>query len=182
LSLPAEKATVEFKIDEANTILKSGKKSGGNKSSDGMSLPLEDPTEDSDSYQPSLNIGYQSSDADQYTQNDQFESIDSNVNLSVMNVSETNFLSNIDHVDNNCDDDFIVDTNSSGFACKYCTYTANKRQHIVDHICRMHKKQFSCDHCHSMFGLVKDLNRHLRRSHGIDIPLKNSRGMVVEPL
>lgn len=182
LSLPAEKATVEFKIDEANTILKSRKKSGGNKSSDGMSLPLEDPTEDSDSYQPSLNIGYQSSDADQYTQNDQFESIDSNVNLSVMNVSETNFLSNIDHVDNNCDDDFIVDTNSSGFACKYCTYTANKRQHIVDHICRMHKKQFSCDHCHSMFGLVKDLNRHLRRSHGIDIPLKNSRGMVVEPL
>lgn len=63
------------------------------------------------------------------------------------------------------------------FNCHSCPYVAQKKQHIIDHICRMHKKQFACDYCNSKFGLIKDLNRHLRRSHGIDIPLKNSRGM-----
>lgn len=63
------------------------------------------------------------------------------------------------------------------FNCHSCPYVAQKKQHIIDHICRMHKKQYACSHCHSKFGLMKDLNRHLRRSHGVDIPLKNSRGM-----
>lgn len=86
--------------------------------------------------------------------------------------------------DFNVEEDFTTETTGevTNYYCKICTYMAHKKQHMIDHICRMHKKQFACEHCNSMFGLVKDLNRHLRRTHGVDIPLKNSRGTIVKPL
>ena len=55
------------------------------------------------------------------------------------------------------------------FQCKHCSFCVFRKQQIEDHIRRVHIRQFRCDICGATFGLLKDLNRHYRKTHKIMI-------------
>lgn len=58
------------------------------------------------------------------------------------------------------------------FPCSYCDYSTHRLKLIEDHVKRVHFKKFECSQCGTRFGLKKDLNRHYRRTHKMDLELQ----------
>lgn len=59
-----------------------------------------------------------------------------------------------------------VETDEGGLKCQHCGYRTPRRSVLIDHIKRMHATpKFHCTQCNATYGLLKDLNRHKKKSH-----------------
>ncbi|KAH3836352.1 putative zinc finger protein 66 [Dreissena polymorpha] len=57
-------------------------------------------------------------------------------------------------------------TEMKSFDCTECDYRSPNKINFVQHKQRMHTFSLKCDECGHVFGMKKDLNRHVKRVHG----------------